>query len=451
MIINYPKEVEEIIKRLEIYGFKGYIVGGCIRDTLLGKIPYDWDITTDAKPDDIIKIFNNYKVVLTGKKHGTVSVIIKNNQYEITTFRIEDEYVDNRRPKDVKFTKNIIDDLSRRDFTVNAIAYNKKEDLIDPFNGMKDINNKIIKTVGKPLLRFSEDSLRILRGVRFSVQHNFEIEEETKLAIKKLRHLLENISVERIRDEFNKILLSDKPSKGIKLLIDLGLMNYILPKFNFHNISNYNEININKVFSHYMKVIDKVKPDLDLRITVLLLLIEWNNNNNTVINKKIYDEYTSKYELTEHNLRRLKYDNKTIKTVRILIKENNFKVLNNNIKTVKKFITKVGKQNLSKLFELRMINEKVLLNLDELDGLDKLDEFNDLNLFIKKCEKIIKENHPLVISDLNINGNDLIDLGIRPGKNIGRILNELLELVLEEPEFNKRDKLMSKAMKYLDN
>lgn len=449
MIINYPKEVEEIINRLEVCGFRGYIVGGCIRDTLLGKIPYDWDITTDAKPDDITKIFNNYKVILTGVKHGTVSVIINNNQYEITTFRIEEEYIDNRRPKNVKFTKKIVDDLSRRDFTVNAIAYNYKENLVDPFNGRKDINNKIIKTVGNPFLRFSEDALRILRGVRFAVQHNFKIDEETNLAIRKLGYLLENISVERIRDEFNKILLSEKPSKGIYLLIDLGLIDYILPELNFQNISKYNkdydEIVVDKIFSHYMNVLDKVKPDLDLRLTVLLLFVECSNNDFTIMNKEIDGECNRKYEISESILRRLKYDNKTIKVVGILIKEINFKALNNNLKSIKKFIVKVGKQNLRKLFELRISDEKVLINSNESSKL------NELNLLIKKCEEIIRENHPLVISDLNINGNDLIDLGIQPGKNIGNILNELLELVLEEPELNKRNKLIDKAIKYLDN
>lgn len=225
MNINIPSTVSNIINILESHGFEAYVVGGCVRDSILGRVPNDWDITTDALPEKVMEVFKDIgaTVVPTGIKHGTVTVIINNDSYEITTYRIDGEYKDSRRPEEVIFTSKLEEDLARRDFTINAMAFNPKEGLKDYFNGIDDLKERKIRTVRNPMDRFEEDALRMLRAIRFSAQLTFDIEEETIEAIKKLSSNIKNISVERIREEFNKIILSDNP-KAIYDLYEYGLL-----------------------------------------------------------------------------------------------------------------------------------------------------------------------------------------------------------------------------------
>ena len=205
--IKLPKQVSDIINRLDEYGYVAYAVGGCIRDAIIGRTPNDWDICTSATPDKVIEIFSDTEVIPTGLQHGTVTIILDHTPYEVTTFRIDGNYSDNRRPDDVKFTTNIIDDLSRRDFTINAMAYNPKTGLIDPFGGRKDIQDGIVRCVGDAKERFGEDALRMLRAIRFAVQLNFNIDYKTKSAIQMLRKNILNISQERITSELNKMVI----------------------------------------------------------------------------------------------------------------------------------------------------------------------------------------------------------------------------------------------------
>ena len=261
MNIYIPNEVKFIIDTFYKNNFEAFMVGGCVRDSILNNSPKEYDITTSAKPEDTLSLFE--KTIPTGIKHGTVTVLINNNSYEVTTYRTEGNYLDNRRPSSVNFVSDIRDDLSRRDFTINALAYNKSAGLVDYFNGISDIKNSIIRCVGDADKRFKEDALRMLRAVRFSCQLNFDIEEETYNAILNNHKLIGNISFERIRDELCKILISDNPSKGLILLKDTGLLGIILPEIN--NLVNFtpkcNNHN-NNVFKHTLNVIDNTHNNL---------------------------------------------------------------------------------------------------------------------------------------------------------------------------------------------
>ena len=262
MNIKIPKDVNSIITTLKNKGYEAYVVGGCVRDSILKKKPKDWDITTVAKPEEIISLFN--KVIPTGIKHGTVTVIINNQGYEVTTYRTDGEYEDSRHPKQVEFVKTLEEDLSRRDFTINAMAYNNTKGLVDYFGGINDLKNKKIKTVGDPDKRFQEDALRMLRAIRFSAQLGFDIEEKTIESIKLLKYNISNISLERIRDEFNKILLCN-PRK-LDLLKECGLLEYIVPQLVKEESKNLYESSI--------KGAENIECKLYLRLTMLLCNLE---------------------------------------------------------------------------------------------------------------------------------------------------------------------------------
>jgi len=436
MKIKYPKEVEIIFERLKSSGYSRYIVGGCVRDILLGKEPFDWDICTDAKPKDILRIFEDFTTIPTGLKHGTITVVVNNRNFEITTFRTDKDYVDNRRPRDVEFTTDIYEDLKRRDFTINALAYNEIDGLIDCFNGRSDLNNKIIRTVGNPNERFNEDALRIIRGVRFSAQLGFEIEENTALAMIENRELLNNLSKERIREELVKILLTDRPSYGIRVLVSLKLMEYIMPEilecvgFEQKNSNHHKD-----VFEHIMEVLDNTEKDIILRLAALFhdigkpkcFTVDENGQGH------FYGHHKISAEMSEEILTRLKFDNKTIDTVRILVNEHMFRYGSLNKKRIKKFINKVGIDNLDRLFKLQIA---------DIRGSAPPHDFTHVEYLKNECIRIISEKEPMTVKDLNISGYDIMNLGVAQGKEIGNILNYLLEIVLESPELNEKEILV---------
>ena len=263
--IEIPKGVEYIINTLQENNYEAYIVGGAVRDSLLERKVNDWDITTSADPQEVVNIFENlgYKIIPTGLKHGTVTILINSIGYEVTTFRIDGEYEDNRRPKEVKFTSNLKEDLKRRDLTINAMAYNDKKGLIDYFHGLEDLNNKIIRCVGNSKDRFNEDSLRMLRCIRFASQLNFHMEESTKFNIRELSKNINNVSMERIRDELCKILVSSQPVYGIRNIVELNLVDYIIPElkdcvgFEQHNIHHDKD-----VYGHILSLVENVPNKL---------------------------------------------------------------------------------------------------------------------------------------------------------------------------------------------
>lgn len=438
--IIIPDDVRVIIDILKKEGYEAYTVGGCVRDSILKRDPQDWDITTNALPEHTIGIFKDkgIRVIETGLKHGTVTILINNIGYEVTTYRIEGQYSDNRHPDNVTFTTSLKEDLSRRDFTINAMAYNDGNGLTDYFNGMEDLNNKVIRSVGKADDRFKEDALRMLRAVRFSTQLGFQLDaEDLFISIKRNAHLIKNISHERIREELCKILLSAKPSSGILALKKTNLLEYILPElmicigFNQQNIHHDKD-----VFNHILAVLDNTPAKIEIRLAALLhdigkpqsFTIDENNIGH------FYGHHKKSADISREVLKRLKFDNKTIDTVSLLVYEHMSKFDKIKTSSIKKFMSRVGVQNLEDLFELQIA---------DLKGSAK--EFHDFSKVLDlkhKCQVILDEKQPLSIKDLNINGSDLIGLGIKQGKQIGEVLNMLLEMVLEDPELNDRKKLI---------
>jgi len=317
MIINIPEEALFIIKQLNNNGFEAYAVGGCIRDSLLKRKPKDWDITTNATPHEVKSLFD--KTVDTGIKHGTVTIIINNQIFEVTTYRVDGKYSDNRRPEKVEFTSSLKDDLSRRDFTMNAIAYHPYEGYIDYFNGIDDITHSLIKTVGNANERFQEDALRMLRAIRFSAQLNFLIDEETIEAIKSNAYYIEKISIERIRDEINKILIS-KQAEKLKLLTTFGVSKHLIPDLRLFCTSS--QSNPNYIFDEILQNIDFIsfiENDLLLRWTLLLqqidksiIKVDFGNTENILSPASL--EST---QLAKIILQKLRFDNKTINKINL--------------------------------------------------------------------------------------------------------------------------------------
>jgi len=441
--IAIPREVEDLIKILEHSGYEGYIVGGCVRDSLIGKSPNDWDLTTNAKPEDITKIFSNYQILTSGIKHGTITVVIKDKNYEITTFRIDGDYVNNRHPEKVEYTNSIQMDLSRRDFTINAMAYSDKSGLVDPFNGYNDLVRGLIRCVGEPNKRFKEDALRMLRGIRFCTQLGFNIEGNTLRGIVDNSHLLNNISKERIRDELNKILLSPRPSIGIRLLVKTKLIDIILPEVrSLVGFNQHNPYHDKDVFEHTLAVLDNTDSDLILRLSALFHDIA--KPQCFSIDEKgighFYNHHNFGVEITKNILLRLKYDNYTIEQVTRLIKEHMIKFHNLSIKSVKKLINRIGNHNMNRLIDLIIADIK---------GSKPPYDFSNIDEIKDQWEMVINENHPLTVKSLDINGNDLKKLGLEEGRGIGILLNKLLEVVLENPELNKKEYLIAEAIKII--
>lgn len=432
MHIKIPDKVKFIIDTFYENNYEAFMVGGCIRDSLLSKEPKDYDIATSALPNITESLFE--KTIPTGIKHGTITVLLDKEPFEVTTYRIEGEYKDNRRPDEISFVTNIKDDLSRRDFTINAFAYNSKEGLKDYFNGLEDLQNKIIRTVSDSNKRFNEDALRMMRAIRFASQLDFNIEKSTLDGIKKNKNLLKNISSERIRDELCKLLLSDNPRKGLNLLKDCGVLDVIIPEltsligFN-HKTKDYNE----DLFDHTLSVVENTPNDLILRLSAL-----FHDIGKPKVNDNISEDITRKI------LTRLHFDNKTIKSVCILIKEYMNVLGNSTDIDIKRFINRTSKENIYSLLEFQKAHVLSLKNSD-------LDLY-ELNNMKNKIDNIINSNIPLSIKDLNIDGSILTkELNLKPGKVIGETLNYLLEVVLNNPNLNNETILLEKAKTFIQN
>lgn len=403
MKINLPPKVRYIINKIYQNNYEAYIVGGCVRDAILGFEPNDYDITTSASPNTIQEIFKDFKCIETGIEHGTVSVLMEDEIFEITTYRIEGEYKDHRRPDKVDFTDRLEEDLKRRDFTINAMAYNEKKGLIDLFGGKEDLNNKIIKTVGNPYDRFNEDGLRMIRAIRFSSKLNFTIEKETLKAIYDKSFIINNISLERITDEFTKIILSDKP-ENIKYLFETKLLKYL-------NISN--EDNIDKLTQFYNEIIilNKINKNLEKRLALLDYIVEKNNINcKSFCNELIY----SKKVIKNHNI--------------ILTLLKNIEIDHLNKVEIKKILSEVDRNLLEEYLDISGII---------YDKEKKVDEIIDI------LSEIEENNECYIIKNLKVNGRDIMSLGYK-NKEVGEVLNYLLEIVIEDYTLNKKDVLIKK-------
>ncbi|MCB2355116.1 CCA tRNA nucleotidyltransferase [Clostridium estertheticum] len=433
-----PNDVKVILDTLKNNGYESYIVGGSVRDATIGKaVPKDYDITTNALPEEIIKIFD--RTVPTGIKHGTITVMVNGEGYEVTTYRIDGEYLDNRRPSGVTFVSNLEEDLARRDFTINALAFNEVDGLIDCFDGISDLKNKIIRAVGEPNKRFKEDALRMLRAIRFAASLNFDIQEKTMIAIKMNCNLISNVSTERIRDELCKMLVSNNTTKAFKLLEETKLLQIILPELQLTAEFNQRNPHHDKdVFSHILAVVEKCPPVLNIRMAGLLHDIAKPDCFTIDVSGigHFYDHDRKGAKIAGQVLRRLKFDNESITEIEILVKEHMNVLTKPTDVSVKRLINRVGTKLVFDLFSLQRADA-----LGSRFPKIRLDEINEVE---KQTRAIIESKVPLSIKELAISGKDLMnEFSIKPGTQMGVMLKFLLNIVLENSELNTKDKLLS--------
>lgn len=398
--IELPKDVRHIINVLMENGYEAYAVGGCVRDSILGRTPGDWDITTSALPMQVKALFR--RTIDTGIQHGTVTVMLGKNGYEVTTYRIDGKYEDSRHPKSVEFTSNLVEDLKRRDFTINAMAYNDEHGIVDAFDGMGDLKRKIIRCVGKAHDRFDEDALRILRAVRFSAQLGFDIEDDTAKAAKELAPTLVKISRERIHTELNKLLLSDNPDY-FSVVYDLGVMKIIIPE-----LENIDAHKLDRI-QHFIKKTRAVLPE---RYAALLSCVD--------------------ADTAGRILKGLKLDNATISMAAKLVKYYNMNPVVSEA-AVRHYINEVGEND-----ALRIVDFNISICGSELNK-----GYTDMK---KICVMVKERGDCTELRNLKISGRDLMEAGFPAGKQLGEILQKLLCEVLDNPKFNEYNYLLKRAV-----
>jgi len=434
--IEIPSKAKVIINILKSNGYEAYVVGGCVRDSLLNRQPNDWDITTNCLPEDMLHIFKaTHKTIPTGLKHGTVTLIDDGIPFEVTTFRLDGEYSDNRRPDNVIFTSSLKEDLSRRDFTINAIAYNDDAGLVDYFGGLEDLQNRIIRCVGDAEARFNEDALRMLRAIRFSAQLGFQMHKDIDIALLKLSDNIKNISIERIREEFNKILLSN--SDKITDLNFYGLLKHFISEYEVcENTNQNNPYHVFSVGKHILCSMNNIENNLTLKLTMFFHDI--GKPQCLTTDSKGVDHFYNHGEastlLAEKILKRMKYDNKTIDNVVVLVKYHDYEIKHR--KQIKRLLNIIGEESLRDLLKVKEADIKAQ-NLQFYEA-----SHTELIKAEAEIDEIISQQQCFTLKDLKINGADLIQMGISPGKEIGTILNKLLELVLDNADLNDREKLV---------
>lgn len=436
MKINLPERANYIIHTLEQAGYEAYAVGGCVRDSLLKRQPEDWDITTSARPRQVKKLF--FRTIDVGIEHGTVKVMFGKEGYEVTTYRIDGEYEDSRHPKEVTFTASLKEDLRRRDFTINAMAYNDREGLVDIFGGLADLEAGVIRSVGDAQERFREDALRIMRAVRFSAQLGYGIEKKTKAAMQALAPSLRNISAERVQVELNKLLMSNHPDY-LRIAYEEGITAIILPEFDKTMETMQNHLHHKySVGEHILESMKAVRADRVLRFTMLLHDIAKPLTRSADAKGRDYFKGHALMgeEMAVRILRRLKFDNDTIAMVSCLVRYHDYKIEETSA-AVRRIMCKIGKELVSLLFEVKYADIAAQSGYKEKEKLDSL----------KRLEAIYKEvckNGDCVSrKELAVTGKDLLEAGMQPGKEMGETLDRLLGLVLENPAHNTKEYLLS--------
>ena len=456
--LKIPEPLKKMNDVFRHHGYEAYLVGGAVRDVLRGKQGADWDVATNASPQAVMGMFR--KVIPTGIAHGTVTVLFLNHSIEVTTYRTEKDYADSRHPDSVEYINTIEEDLSRRDFTINAIAASLDDGhIVDPFDGQKDIKEKRIQTVGAPLDRFGEDGLRPIRAIRFAAQLNFTLEEKTLEAIPLSKNKIANISIERFRDEFKKILKSRKPSVALKLMENTGILEMFIPELaqcrgveqaDFRGFHQFD------VLDHLFYACDGAPQDNEnVRLAALFhdigkpraKQIATAENGEKIIT--FYNHEKISRDITEKVLIRLKFSNDMIKNVCHLVNEHMFHYEKNwTNAAVRRFIIRVKPENLEDLFDLRlsdmygMWNQKVEIKYSASVGL--------LLELKERIKSELEKQNALSLKSLKVNGNDLIEQNIASGKKIGEVLNHLLECVIEDPELNDKEKLLRIARSYVN-
>lgn len=435
--MNLPSNVEKIINTLNAAGFEAYAVGGCVRDALLNRTPGDWDITTSARPEEVRKLFK--RTVPTGMQHGTITVLMKNESYEVTTYRIDGDYEDARHPKEVTFVASLAEDLKRRDFTINAMAYHPDEGLIDLFDGRTDLEAGIIRAVGQAKERFTEDALRMLRAVRFAAQLNFGIEEETAQAIRDLAPSIERISAERVREELVKLITSDHPEKLIDAY-EYGITKVVLPEFDACMETAQNtRHHCYDVGRHTVRAMQEIRPDALLRVTMLLHDISKPEKKTT--DETGADHFKGHAQVgarrAEEILRRLRFDNVTIRRATNLIYYHDLRIAELTPAKVRKAIYLVGEEDFPLLFDVKRADTLAQSDYMREEKLAHIAEAEAI------YHDILNAGDCLSLKQLAVTGNDLQQHGIPNGRRMGDILYLMLMDVLDEPERNDKSYLLS--------
>lgn len=439
--ISLPKDVENIIKTIEEAGFEAYAVGGCVRDSLLLREPDDWDITTSAKPEQIKALFR--KTIDTGIAHGTVTVMMHHKGYEVTTYRIDGEYEDSRHPKEVTFTLDLLEDLRRRDFTINAMAYNDRSGIVDAFCGMGDLDNKIIRAVGEPEARFEEDALRIMRAVRFSAQLGYEIEENTRKAIRALAGNLRHISAERIQVELVKLVQSPHPEK-IRDLYEMGISKVFMPEFDaIMETEQNNPHHMYSVGEHTIRAMMAAEADKNLRLA--MLFHDFGKSRCKTTDEEGVDHFhghsAKSEEMSKEILKRLKFDNDTIHIVSRLVQNHDYDIVPEK-KYVRRAVNRIGEDIFGLLLKVKQAD------LDAQSDYLKEEKQQKLCRIKELYQEILEDEECTSLRMLAVKGTDLIAWGMQPGKEIGEMLARLLEEVLDNPQSNQKEKLYSFYLKY---
>lgn len=438
MKIQLPEKVRQIIETLQSHGYEAYAVGGCVRDSLLGREPGDWDITTSALPEQTKALFE--RTFDTGIEHGTITVLLDKEGFEVTTYRIDGKYEDSRHPKEVTFTRSLSEDLRRRDFTINAMAYNEASGIVDLFGGMKDLEHKVIRCVGDAKARFGEDALRIMRAVRFAAQLGFEIEETTKEAIRLLAPNLRQISAERIQVELIKLLVSPNPDQ-IRLAYELGITRVILPELDVlmktEQETPHHKYNVGE---HTICALKNCEADKILRLTLLF-------HDMGKPSKKTFDEngrahFKGHAEVSEvlakDIMHRLKFDNDTLRKVTRLVYYHDYR-MPATFRNVRRAMNKIGEDLFPYYMQIRKADTLAQSEYRREEKLQNLKEIEEI------YQEICRQNQCVSLKTLAVKGGDLLQAGVEKGPQIGVILNRLLELVIEEPELNQKELLLKAA------
>lgn len=450
--IKIPSGANGIIHTLQDKGYEAYLVGGCVRDSILKRTIHDYDITTSATPDEMLEIFKGKRIIETGLQHGTITIVINGEGYEVTTYRIDGNYSDSRRPDSVTFTKSLKEDLKRRDFTINAMAYNDEVGLVDPFNGMEDIKYHKIQCVGKPEDRFSEDALRILRAILFASQLGFVVDSDVSLNIHKMYKNLKNISVERINSEFCKIAASS--DFCVQMVLYSDVLSLFIPKIkDMFEFPQNNPYHIYDVWGHTIHAVEAYSCDceedlnpIDL-ITSLAVFFHdigkphcYQDGEDGIRHFKGHGKVSA--DMTDTIMKRLRFDNDTREKVVQLVyyHDATFEV---GEKYVKRWLNKIGEEQFRRLLNVRRADIKAQAYTEQESRLQKIDNIEYI------LEEVLQKDECFSLKDLAVNGKDLIEIGYKPGKEIGEVLNNLLDSVISGEYINEKEKLLEIAERRL--
>ena len=434
MKIQLPEKVKVMIQTLEAAGYEAYAVGGCVRDSVLGRVPADWDITTSALPKQVKELF--HRTIDTGIEHGTVTVMMDKEGFEVTTYRVDGEYRDHRHPEQVNFTGELKEDLRRRDFTINAMAYNDRCGMVDAFGGIEDLKHGVIRCVGVARERFEEDALRILRAVRFAAQLGFEIEKETADAARTLAGNLKDISAERIQTELVKLLVSPHPEM-LRTAYELGITRVVLPEFDvMMETPQHHPHHMYSVGEHTLKALEFTDPEKVLRLSVLFHDFGKPQARTTADGVDHFHGHAKiSAQETVRIMRRLKFDNATMDQVKRIVLYHDVRPQPDE-RQIRRLLHRAGEDIFPGLFQVMgadILAQSEYRKIEKLVNLERVHQVYD---------EILKRKDCISLKNLQVTGKDLIAAGMEPGKKIGEILNQMLEDVLETPEHNEREYLL---------